>query len=62
MASRVIEKFAGWAFAVMLLASAAPLFAQTGGVVGTAKGLNGKKLSGYTVEIDRQGMKGTYKT
>ena len=60
MASRVIRKFAGWTFALVLLASAAPLMAQTGGVVGTAKGTDGKKLDGYTVLIERIGMKGTY--
>ena len=61
MASKVIRKLAGWAFAMALVASAAPLMAQTGGVVGTAKGTDGKKLPGYTVQIERQGMKGTYK-
>jgi len=60
MALRVTRKLAGWAFALVLVASAAPLMAQTGGVVGTAKGTDGKKLPGYTVLIERQGMKGTY--
>ena len=60
MVSKVIRKLAGWGFALALVASAAPLMAQTGGVVGTAKGTDGKKLAGYTVLIERQGMKGTY--
>ncbi|HTV56794.1 MAG TPA: carboxypeptidase-like regulatory domain-containing protein, partial [Terriglobia bacterium] len=45
-----------------LFAAAAPLMAQTGGVTGTAKGTDGKKLAGYPIIIQRMDIKSTYKT
>jgi tetratricopeptide (TPR) repeat protein len=46
----------------MVLAGVAPLMAQTGGVTGTAKGTDGKKLVGYPIIIQRMDIKSTYKT
>ncbi|MGH9352749.1 MAG: tetratricopeptide repeat protein [Terriglobia bacterium] len=62
MASRSIRKCLGWALALMLLLSAAPLMAQTGGVVGNVTGANGEKLVKYPVIIARQDVQETYKT
>lgn len=55
-------KLLGIALTLAIAATAVPLMAQTGGVTGTAKGLQGEKLSGYPIIIQRQDIKGTYKT
>lgn len=58
-----MRKCLGWAFAVALvLIAAAPLMAQTGGVIGDARGVNGEKLAKYPVIIARQDVQETYKT
>ncbi|MGH9378557.1 MAG: tetratricopeptide repeat protein [Terriglobia bacterium] len=62
MASTWTKKCLGWAFALAMVMSAVPLMAQTGGVTGTAKGVDGKNLAGYPILIERQDIKGTYKT
>jgi hypothetical protein len=46
-----IRKQTGWMIVAVALASVAPLMAQTGGVTGTAKGTDGKKLAGYPIII-----------
>ncbi len=43
-------------------ASGTPAFAQTGGVAGTAKGEKGELLVGNPILIERQEVKGVYKT
>lgn len=48
--------------AAMIIMSALPMMAQTGGVTGTVKGVDGKKVAGYPIIIERQDIKGTYKT
>lgn len=62
MASISIRKCLGWAAVLMLVLSAVPLMAQTGGVVGDAVGVNGEKLVKYPVIIARQDVQETYKT
>lgn len=63
MASTLTRKWLGIAFALAIAATTAvPLMAQTGGVTGTAKGTDGKNLAGYPILIERQEIKGTYKT
>lgn len=64
MGSTWTKRCLGIAFAVALALSAVaiPLMAQTGGVTGTAKGVDGKKLAGYPIIIQRLDIKGTYKT
>src|SRR5712692_8484305 len=44
------------------LAGAAPVFAQTGGLTGSAKDEKGNVLVDYPILIERQDIKGTYKT
>jgi tetratricopeptide (TPR) repeat protein len=56
------QKVVGLAVLLVLLAGVAPLFAQTGGVSGVAKGDNGELLVGCHVIIERQDVKATYKT
>lgn len=46
----------------VLLAGAAPVFAQTGGLTGVCKGEKGEPLVGNPIIIERQEVKGTYKT
>lgn len=63
MSSKFVRKCLGWAFALALvLIAAAPLMAQTGGVVGDVRGVNGEKLVKYPVIIARQDVQETYKT
>src|SRR5579863_4406473 len=62
MASASIRKCLVWKFALVLFFSAVPLMAQTGGVEGTAVGVNGEKLIKYPIVIERQEIKETYKT
>lgn len=62
MASAWTRRCLGVAFALAIAAAAIPLMAQTGGLTGTAKGVDGKKLAGYPIVIERQDIKGTYKT
>ncbi|HEX5483477.1 MAG TPA: tetratricopeptide repeat protein [Terriglobia bacterium] len=63
MASTLTRKWLGIVFALAIAAATAvPLMAQTGGVTGTAKGTDGKNLAGYPILIERQEIKGTYKT
>lgn len=63
MSSKSMRKCLGWAFALaLILTAAAPLMAQTGGIVGDARGVNGEKLVKYPVIIARQDVQETYKT
>ncbi len=45
-----------------VIAGAAPAFAQTGGLAGTCKDDKGNLVVGYPIIIDREEIKGTYKT
>ena len=45
-----------------ILAGVTPLFAQTGGLTGSAKDAQGNVCAGYPIIIERQDVKGTYKT
>jgi tetratricopeptide (TPR) repeat protein len=56
------RKMVGLGVLVACMACAAPLFAQTGGLTGTVKGEDGKPLVGYPIIIERQDIKGIYKT
>jgi tetratricopeptide (TPR) repeat protein len=56
------QKVVGLAGLLALLAGVAPLFAQTGRIVGVAKGDNGELLVGYPVMIERLDVKTVYKT
>src|SRR5712692_4655530 len=51
-----------WALVLALVAGAAPAFAQSGGVSGKATDQNGNVYVGYPVLIERQEVKGIYKT
>jgi tetratricopeptide (TPR) repeat protein len=62
MVSRLIRKWLGCAVVVAVFAAVAPLMAQTGGVTGTVKGTDGKRLAGYPIIIERMDIKSTYKT
>lgn len=50
------------ALVLSLLLSAAPVFAQTGGLQGTTKDEKGNPYLGYPILIERQEVKGVYKT
>ena len=56
------QKGMGWVVAMALFLSVVPAFAQTGGLTGVAKGEKGDVLVGYPIIIERQDVKGTYKT
>lgn len=56
------RKVMGLAVMFTLLAGVMPLFAQTGGLTGTCKGEKGEPLVGNPIIIERQEVKGTYKT
>ncbi|MGH9327827.1 MAG: tetratricopeptide repeat protein [Terriglobia bacterium] len=62
MSSRFFQKWIGIAFVIAMAVTTVPLMAQTGGLTGTAKGLQGQRLSRYPIIIQRQEIKGTYKT
>lgn len=62
MVATWIRKRLVWVIVATVFASVVPLMAQTGGVTGTAKGTDGKKLAGYPVIIQRMDIKSTYKT
>ncbi len=57
-----LRKAMGLAVVLVWLVGVTPLFAQTGGLTGTCKGEKGELLAGYPVIIERQEVKGTYKT
>jgi tetratricopeptide (TPR) repeat protein len=57
-----IRKYMGGAVLLAVFAAVAPLMAQTGGVTGTVKGVDGKKLAGYPIIIQRMDIKSSYKT
>lgn len=52
----------GWVVAMALFLSAVPALAQTGGLTGMAKGEKGEVMVGYPIIIERQDVKGIYKT
>lgn len=56
-----LRRLTGLVVVLGVLADAAPLFAQTGGLTGVAKGENGQFLVGHWIVIERQDIKGTYK-
>ena len=62
MLSSGLHKVARLAVVLVLLAGVAPLFAQTGRIVGTARGEKGELLAGYPVIIERMDVKGHYET
>jgi len=57
-----LRKVMGWVVVLVMLAGVTPLFAQTGGLTGVCKGDKGELLVGYPVIIERQEVKGIYKT
>ncbi len=57
-----MRKLLGVAVVLGALAGAFPLFAQTGGVSGRAAGEDGNALVGYPIIIERQDVRGNYKT
>lgn len=61
-ASMVSTWIRKWVILFAVLACAAPLVAQTGGVTGTVKGTDGKKLAGYPIVIQRLDIQESYKT
>ena len=56
-----MRKMLGLAVLLVAFASATTVFAQTGGLTGTAKDEKGEILAGYWIIIERQDVKGTYK-
>ena len=57
-----LRKSFGWAAVLVVLAASLPLYAQTGGLTGNCKDEQGNPLVGYTVLLERQEIKGTYRT
>lgn len=57
-----MNKIAGWVVGLTLVLGCAPAWAQTGGLEGRCTDENGQPLVGYTVLIERQEVKGVYKT
>lgn len=57
-----VEKLLRLAIVFAGLASAVPVFAQTGGLTGKATDDKGNIVVGYPIIIERQEIKGTYKT
>lgn len=62
MTLKTLRRLLGVAFVVWVMASAAPSYAQTGGIQGFAKDEQGNRLAGYPIIIERQDVKGIYKT
>jgi len=62
MSLSLLRRAMGWAVVFGLLAGLVPAFAQTGGLTGVAKGEKGEVLVGYPIIIERQDVKGLYKT
>ena len=62
MSLSLLRRALGWAAVLVVLLSVAPAFAQTGGVTGMAKGDKGEVLAGYPIVLERQEVKGIYKT
>jgi tetratricopeptide (TPR) repeat protein len=56
------KKVLGLVVFLAALASTVPLFAQTGGITGNIKDDKGNVLAGYPILIERQEIKGIYKT
>jgi tetratricopeptide (TPR) repeat protein len=57
-----VHKLAGWVLGLALVLGSAPAWAQTGGLEGRCMSEKGEPLVGYTVLIERQDVKGHYKT
>jgi len=57
-----MNKSVGWMIGVALVLGSVPAWAQTGGVEGKCTGEDGQPLVGYTILLERQDVKGTYKT
>lgn len=55
-------RWLGLTAVLVVFASAASVFAQTGGLTGTVKDENGNHVVGYPIIIERLEIKGTYKT
>ena len=62
MTSTTIRRCVQALVVAAILAGVTPLFAQTGGVTGSAKDAQGNICAGYPIIIERQDVKGTYKT
>jgi tetratricopeptide (TPR) repeat protein len=62
MTSLTIRKCVQALVVAAVFAGVTPLFAQTGGITGYAKDAQGKLCVGYPIIIERQDVKGTYKT
>ncbi len=58
----VVKRLLRGALVLALLVSAAPVLAQTGGLQGVCKGEKGDLLVGNPILIERQEVKGVYKT
>jgi tetratricopeptide (TPR) repeat protein len=62
MNSKATRKLAQALMITAIFAGVAPLFAQTGGLTGYAKDSQGNLCVGYPIIIQRQDVKGNYKT
>ncbi|MGH9434095.1 MAG: tetratricopeptide repeat protein [Terriglobia bacterium] len=62
MTSTTIRRCVQALVVAAVFAGATPLLAQTGGVTGSAKDAQGNICAGYPIIIERQDVKGTYKT
>ena len=56
-----LKKSLEWAVVLVVLTASLPLYGQTGGLTGKCTDEKGNPLVGYTMLIERQEMKGTYK-
>ncbi len=57
-----LRKVMGLAVGLMLLCGAVSAWAQTGGLTGVARGQNGELLAGHPIIIERQAVRGIYRT
>jgi tetratricopeptide (TPR) repeat protein len=57
-----LKKSFGWAVLLVVLGASIPLYAQTGGLTGSCQDDKGNPMVGYNLLIERQEIKGTYKT
>jgi glycogen synthase len=57
-----LRRVVGLAAMLAMLAGVIPALAQTGGLTGMVKNEKGELLAGYPIIIERQDVKGTYKT
>lgn len=62
MVRSCLRRVLGLVVVLAAIAGSPPVFAQTGGLTGNAKDEKGNILAGYPIVIERQDIKGTYKT